>query len=103
MVLKIFDNSFLKNAILEFGSEALTVSIYAYSLNDDEVHNKNMISTKIVIRNFRETLQKLSFIFFTKIQMMLAKSLVTNQFWNIYVCSFKISNSDSLRINKFLY
>ena len=48
----MFENSFLKNGVLEFWSKALIASILTYSSNDNEVHNQNMISTKVVFTNF---------------------------------------------------
>ena len=39
MDLKIFENSFLKNGILEFWSEAPIVSILTHSSNDNYVNN----------------------------------------------------------------
>ena len=44
--------SFLKNAILEFRSKMLIVSILKDSSNETYVSSQNMISTKIVITNF---------------------------------------------------
>ena len=52
-----------------------------------------MILTKIVITNLHEKKRKLSFI-------MSVKSLEIGRFWNIMVALFKISNSDSLGVNK---
>ena len=43
--LENFENSFLKNDILEFWSWTLIVSILTYSSNDNSVHNQNMILT----------------------------------------------------------
>ena len=39
--------SFLKNDILEFWSEMLIISISIYSLNDNQVHDQNMITNKL--------------------------------------------------------
>ena len=50
---KIFENSFLKNDISQFWSKALIVPILMYS-NDNKVHYKKIISTKIEITYFRE-------------------------------------------------
>ena len=50
---KIFENSFLKNGLLELLSEALIVSILTHSSNDNNVHNNITIETKIVITNFK--------------------------------------------------
>ena len=61
-----------------------------------------MIFTKIVIANWHEKLRKLSFLFFRKIQIrkIFAKILGTSHFWNIKVALLKISNPDSLWVNK---
>ena len=56
---KIFKSSFLKNEIVKFLSKALIVFILTYSSNGNHFHNQSMISTKIVITNFRELLRKL--------------------------------------------
>ena len=64
---KFFENSFLKNGILEFRSEALIVFILTYSSKDNYVHNQNMIFTKVVITKFHKKLPKLSFMFFSEI------------------------------------
>ena len=50
---KFFENSFLKNSIVEFWFEAL-VSILTHSSNDNQFHKQNIISTKIVIMNFSQ-------------------------------------------------
>ena len=42
---KIFENYLLKNGILEFEFEALVVSVFIFSSNDNKAHNPNMIST----------------------------------------------------------
>ena len=82
---KIFQNSLLKNDILEFSSEALIVSILINSSNDNHVRYQNLTFTKIVITNFREKLRKFSFMFFSKISKVndLAKSLKSSQLWII--------------------
>ena len=67
---KIFENSFLKNGILEFWSESLFVSILTYASNDNKDHSQNMIFTKIVMTKFREKFWKSSFMFFSEIQII---------------------------------
>ena len=72
-----------------------------------------MIFTKILITNFREKMQKLSLMFFRKIQMLktVRKKPKSMPFWYIKLALFKISNPDSLRvkavfpelISKFMY
>ena len=50
-MIKIFGKSFLKNGILEFWYEALSVLILTYSSNDNKVHelwmNQNIIFTEM--------------------------------------------------------
>ena len=67
---KIFENSFLKNAILKFRSEALGVSFLTISSNENQDYDQNMISMRIIITNFRDKLRKLSFMLFSYICMM---------------------------------
>ena len=67
---KIFEDSSLKNGILEFWSEALIVSILTYYSNDNYVHNRIMIFIKIVITNFHEKWRKLSIMSFSEIQII---------------------------------
>ena len=43
---KSFENSFLKNGILEFVSEATFVSILTYSSNDSYVHKQQLVFRK---------------------------------------------------------
>ena len=50
-----------------------------------EVHNKNMVFSKIVMTNFNEKLQKILFIFYSEIQ------IIKDGFKK-----FKILNPDSL-------
>ena len=55
--MKIFENSFLKNGILAYWSEALIDSILSYSSDDNYVHNQKMF-LKILITNFNEKSRK---------------------------------------------
>ena len=97
---KIFENSFLKNGILELGSETIIVSIFIDSSTDKYVHNTKMISTKIVITVFRKKNRKLSFLFISKIQVMkdVYKKLKIKPIF-IQIASFKNSNPDSVGDN----
>ena len=70
---EIFEDSFLKNGKLEFGSEAFIPSIKIYSLNDNKVHNQNIFFSKILIKNISENLRKLSLILFSKFKVMFKK------------------------------
>ena len=56
---KIFEDSFLKNGILESWSEAVNVSFLSYSSNENSVNDQDMIFTKCVITNNREKSRKL--------------------------------------------
>ena len=92
--------SFLNNDIFKFWSETLSVSIpiwFEFS-NDNQVQDRNIISTKIVITNFLKKLQKFSFEIFSKIHMLknFCRVLKTSQFWIIKAESFKIENPDGL-------
>ena len=49
---KVFENSFLKNGILEFRSVALIVSILSNFSNDNMVQYLNTISKKCLLRFF---------------------------------------------------
>ena len=54
MSSKIFESSFLKNGLLEFRSKAIIVSMLEYSWNNNEVHYKNIILTRIVMTIFEK-------------------------------------------------
>ena len=53
--------------ILNWSAQCLYPNLF---LNRNEVHNLNMNFTKIVITNFHEKLRKLSFMFFSEIQII---------------------------------
>ena len=58
--LENFKNSFLKNAALEFWSEAFFVSILTYSSNDIKVYNQNYPTLNLT-RNSSKSLLRLNF------------------------------------------
>ena len=62
----IFENSFLKNGIFEFWSDAVIVSILTNSSNENEVYYQTMNSKKSLLRIFTKKNRKLSFKFFGK-------------------------------------
>ena len=69
-VNNVLENSFLKNCLMKFLIEALIVLILTHSLNENKVHNQNMIFTQIVVTNFHEKLRKISFMSFREIQII---------------------------------
>ena len=106
---KIFENSFFKNGKLEIWSKALIISI----LNHKFVRYRNIISTKIVITNFRQKLRKSLLQIFAKNYenchlyssakfrswKMSGTSLKTSRFLIIKAASFDICNPDSVGVN----
>ena len=72
---KVLENSFLKN-----GTNFIRIPVYirayclykflTYFTNDNQVHNQNMIPTKIVITNSRKKIRKMTIFFSSKIQRM---------------------------------
>ena len=65
------------------------------------VQSQNLVSTKIVISNFREKIFENDYLWSSanfKWWKMFANSLETSLFSRIEVASFKISNPDSVRV-----
>ena len=99
---KILD-SFPKNSLLEFCSEALIVSIWTYSWNDNKVHYQYMISTKIVIQIVAKNHEKNYLCPPVKLKWwkMFPEILETSELCIINVSLFKIPNPDSVRVQSF--
>ena len=96
-------DSFPKNSLLEFCSEALIVSIWTYSWNDNKDHYQYMISSKIVIQIFAKNHEKSYLCPPVKFKWwkMFPEILETSELCFINISLFKILIPDSLRVESF--